>query len=250
MDKLKIARLEKNGGPEIFRSIQGEGPHAGQERTFVRLSLCNLHCVWCDTPYTWNWQQTNFRHDDDEKFRREEQIIELSPEEVAEIIRELGCNKIVITGGEPMLQQAVLVPFMALLRDVDPDCFFEVETNGTILPEPAFDTLVNHYNVSPKMTGAGMTEKQRIRPEVLNVFSTSPKAIFKFVVRDEEDLREVERFTARFITDPSDVFLMAKGRTVEQLDMMEPRVQQWAEDRKWGFSPRLHVRMFGDKRGV
>ena len=42
---------------EIFESIQGEGPTAGEPCVFLRLAMCNLHCRWCDTKYTWDWKK-------------------------------------------------------------------------------------------------------------------------------------------------------------------------------------------------
>ena len=46
---------------EIFDSIQGEGPSTGTPSIFLRLSTCNLKCSWCDTKYTWDWQNYDIK---------------------------------------------------------------------------------------------------------------------------------------------------------------------------------------------
>ena len=82
--------------PEIFHSIQGEGRSAGRPSIFLRCSLCNLHCIWCDTDYTWNWIGTEFRHVRDNqpgysKFRKQDQIVDLSADEVVARVAQFPC---------------------------------------------------------------------------------------------------------------------------------------------------------------
>jgi 7-carboxy-7-deazaguanine synthase len=86
------------GEPEIFASLQGEGPSAGRPCTFVRLSRCNLACNWCDTAYTWRFTE----------FDRKANQIALDEADVAARIMALGQDRLVITGGEPLLQGAAL----------------------------------------------------------------------------------------------------------------------------------------------
>ena len=116
---MKLAKL--SGGPEIFHSVQGEGPSSGLPSVFVRSSLCNLHCVWCDTDYTWNWVGTRFRHERDadpsyRKYEKRHQIVELSPQEVVDGVIAYPCRNVVLTGGEPLIQQDDFRQVMTALR--------------------------------------------------------------------------------------------------------------------------------------
>ena len=107
------------GEPEIFASLQGEGRSAGLPCTFVRLSRCNLACQWCDTAYTWRFEGDNRPHRDGLRFDRKANQITLSEEDVAARIMALGGNRLVITGGEPLLQGAALARMVSLLPRAD-----------------------------------------------------------------------------------------------------------------------------------
>ena len=97
------------GEPEIFASLQGEGASIGRPSVFVRLSRCNLACQWCDTAYTWRFAGDNRPHRDDRSFARGDNQVSLDPGDVAARIRAFGVPRLVITGGEPLLQAAGLV---------------------------------------------------------------------------------------------------------------------------------------------
>src|SRR5450432_1912642 len=108
---------------EIFESLQGEGASVGAPTVFVRLAQCNLHCTWCDTKYTWDF----------EHYRYEDEVHEQSVDAVAQIVNASTTRRLVLTGGEPLLQQRAL---QALWGALASDIAVEVETNGTIAPDP------------------------------------------------------------------------------------------------------------------
>ncbi len=250
---MKIAQL--NGKPEIFYSIQGEGKNMGKPSIFVRASLCNLHCFWCDTDYTWNWEGTRFPHQNDdtpgyEKFQMAEQIIEMPAGELIQAIRAFDCQHLVLTGGEPLMQLEAWVELMQLLRAIDRDYTFEVETNGTLRPSLPFDGLVNQYNVSPKLSNSGNQPKLRHKPQILRYFAENDKAVFKFVVARKRDLAEVLDLADQHAIPKERIYLMPEGRTPETLQ----KRRLWLVEacKKYGFhyTDRLHVQLYGDKRGV
>lgn len=250
---LKLARL--GDAPEIFYTLQGEGVSAGCPAVFVRASLCNLHCRWCDTDYTWNWEGTTFPHDRDNepgyrKFIKEEQILDMSVEDVSGIVRRWPTRRVVLTGGEPLLQQDGLRALAANLRAHDKAYVFELETNGTLIPGNELDALIGHYNVSPKLGNSGNRSSARVRPRVLEWFAASGKAWFKFVVAKEGDVAEIEAMIARSRVPNERVLLMPEGRTPEALDARRDLVVKLCLERGYRFADRLHLRLFGARRGT
>ena len=103
-----VLATQAPGEPEIFASIQGEGPSAGTPVAFLRLSRCNLACVWCDTAYTWRFTGDPRPHRYGETFDRTANQVTLSEHLAGERIAALGQDRLVITGGEPMMQAAAL----------------------------------------------------------------------------------------------------------------------------------------------
>jgi 7-carboxy-7-deazaguanine synthase len=220
---------------EVFGpTVQGEGPSAGQRAGFVRLGRCSLNCSWCDSSFTWNWK----RHDP------AVELHELTTEQVAGRVRAMDVPIVVITGGEPLLQQGALVELLQQL----PDLRVEVETNGIHEPDSELVGHVEQFNVSPKLANSGIERGRRYKPDVLRAFAATRKAVFKFVVCGPADFDEIDVMVAE--CGLADVWVMPEGTDSPTI---VARLQQLAEPvlaRGWNLTPRLHILIWGDKRGV
>jgi len=234
------------GEPEIFASLQGEGLSAGRPCTFVRLSRCNLACTWCDTAYTWRFEGDNRPHRDGTMFERKANQLVLDEADVASRIMALGQDRLVITGGEPLLQGAALARMVALLQGIS----VEVETNGTVAPHPALDPLVAQYNVSPKLGHSGNPADSALIPERLSAWSNEPKASFKFVLSSPEDLAEVLDLQARHDIAGHRIRLMPEGTSSATIRERSVWLAPLAMAHGLGFSDRLHIHLYGDTRGT
>lgn len=241
---MKISRLA-DGSPEIFHTLQGEGASLGAPAVFLRLSLCNLHCHWCDTPYTWNWEKTPWSHQDGVKFKKSEQIIELTPVEIAPLIKRYQCDRLVLTGGEPLLQQNEFAELTALLPEITA---IEVETNGTQIPSEDFRNIPTQFNVSPKLSNSGMPEEKRLHLPALQSLASLKTALFKFVVCDQQDLQEVQELQEKLQLASSRIYLMPEGRDPETLQKRSLWLADICRDQGYHFSPRLHVLLWGNER--
>jgi organic radical activating enzyme len=222
---------------EVFGPTwQGEGPSLGRRAGFVRLGRCNLACTFCDTPYTWRWSD----HDPE---------VELTTRTVDGVVAELtgmDVGLVVVTGGEPLLQQSHLPALLRPLRAGGVDV--EVETAGTLAPTAELVELVTRFNVSPKLANSGNPLDRRLRPDVLRAFEATGKAAFKFVAVDIGDLDEIAAIVAD--SDLTDVWVMPEGTDAGTIvarsrDLAEPVLA-----RGWNLTTRLHVLLWGDRRGV
>ena len=227
------------GEPEIFASLQGEGPSAGRPSTFVRLSNCNLACAWCDTAYTWRFSGPGAYE------RKSEQVV-LSEQDTAARILAFDGNRLVVTGGEPLLQGPALAKLLALL----PDMHVEIETNGTVAPPPALDPLVHQYNVSPKLAHSGNPAAKTLIPERLAAFAADPRAFFKFVVATPEDVAEVLALAAAYAIPRERLFVMPEGTDSATLRTRSRWLAEICAREGLRLSDRLHIHLYGDTRGT
>jgi organic radical activating enzyme len=224
---------------EVFGPTwQGEGPHTGRVVGFLRLGLCNLHCTWCDTPYTW----------DTTRFDLDKEAPALDVTEVAEVVQQLEVDILVISGGEPLMQQVGLIQLAKALPGIE----LHIETNGTISPSPALEPHIAHWSVSPKIGEFGQADplKKRIKRTPLTRFAAMPNAVFKFVATTVEDLREIDAVADSLWLDTRQVWVMPEGITADATLTRHRELAEAILARRYNTSPRLHVLLWDDRRGV
>ena len=220
---------------EVFGpTFQGEGPSLGRRAGFIRLGRCNLSCSFCDTPYTWDWEH----HDPAKELSR----IDVS--ELAHQVRAMHVPLVVVTGGEPLLQQSHLAVF---LSELHPSHDVEIETAGTLAPSDDLVSLVTRFNVSPKLSNSGMPVERRYKPDVLRALQATHKAAFKFVVSDEQSLVEVAAIVDECRLH--DVWVMPEGVTPDGVTARSRELAEAVLARGWNLTTRLHVLLWGDERG-
>jgi organic radical activating enzyme len=169
---------------------------------------------------------------------------------VAEVARQvcvLALENVVITGGEPLLQQRQLVELATVLKRAGKR--IEVETSGTVQPGDVLSTNIDQWNVSPKLANSRNHDDKRKVPEVLNHFASQPNAFFKFVVVAPDDLLEVEELVAQYSLNPAHVLLMPEGRTPKDVMERSSWLAAACQTHGYRFTTRLHVILWGDKRG-
>lgn len=238
---------------EHFYSIQGEGKTMGIPAVFLRLTACNLMCGGRGTEKDFKLHNdATWRCDTIEVWKTGRSLY------VGKVVAELliyeeyfnqGCH-LIITGGEPLLQQKALEPFIELLINwLGYKPFIEVETNGTITPKGKFFSYVDLFNCSPKLSNSGNELNKRFKSEVLN-FLNLTNTIFKFVISDETDLVEVLNIIEKCNLVSKKIYLMPSADNIKQLEQNTlPTVQQCL---KYGFnfSSRLQITIWNKTTGV
>ncbi|MFI5377241.1 MAG: 7-carboxy-7-deazaguanine synthase QueE [Candidatus Rokuibacteriota bacterium] len=214
---------------ETFYSIQGEGVTAGRPAIFVRLQGCSVGCGWCDTKYSW-----------DPAAGREVTLDGLLDE-----VAGLPCRRVVVTGGEP-LESPLFTPLVGALAGRG--YTVEVETSGTLAP-PADAPSTIQWNVSVKLAGSGVAEDRRINASAIRAF-LERDAWWKLVVSEPGELGEVLRLTERFALPRGRVLLQPEGLRPEELAARSPWIVEACKAYGFRFSPRLHVLIWGARRGV
>lgn len=213
---------------ELFHSLQGEGPSAGVPAHFLRLQGCDVGCAWCDTKYAW-----------DERAGRV-----LSVDAAFAELRALGdATLLVVTGGEPLEHPGVAALLAAALERWPR---VEVETSG-LLPPPLADPRL-HWNVSPKLPSA--TWRSAETWAHVGAFAADPNATFKLVVGRDPDTADALRLVAEHALPRERVMLMPQGLTDEALHERAVELAETCRREGLRLSPRLHVWLWGAKRGV
>jgi 7-carboxy-7-deazaguanine synthase len=223
---------------EIFYSIQGEGMLTGVPSVFVRTSGCNLRCVWCDTPYT-SWAPEG---------------TDMTVEEILTTVRSHPAKHAVVTGGEPMIAPGIVALTEGIHRL---GLHVTVETAGTVFQPVACDLM----SISPKLEnstpferegGKWVAQHERVRyqPEVLRQLMAEYEHQLKFVVASPDDLAEIARMIEDTHADRSRVVLMAEGTTSDAIRERAAWLTEICKSEGFRYSPRLHIDLWGNRRGV
>lgn len=152
-----VDRLRVN---EIFYSIQGESTRAGLPCVFVRLTGCNLRCVWCDTEYAFH------------------EGSQMAVAAIIDRVRSYGCRLVEVTGGEPLLQKGIHALFAALL---DNGFTVMVETSGERDISTVDPRVIRIMDL--KCPGSGECDKNRWN----NFDALTTRDEIKFVIADRRD---------------------------------------------------------------
>lgn len=221
-------------------TFQGEGPSLGRRASFIRLMGCNLACSWCDTPYTWD-------------ARRYDLHAEGTRTPVAALLEQVhaaGTRLVVITGGEPLLHQRT-PGWRALLEGLLAQGIqVEVETNGTIAPEP-WAALQARFNVSPKLAHSGDSARDRLRPAplaILALLAQEGTATFKFVASSPRDVVEIADVCAAYRLPKDSVWVMPLGTDGAALGEHLGALADAALAAGFNVTTRLHVLAWGNER--
>lgn len=146
---------------DIFYSLEGEGTWAGFPTTFIRMSGCNLNCMYCDE---------NF-----------DNYARMTTEEIIEKVNEYPTRNVRITGGEPLLQDIT-----ELMQALDQESkYVAIETNGTQQNDDAF---LYADLISCDVKGPSAYEKSDENVIIYLYNNFICKTEFKFVISHMQDL--------------------------------------------------------------
>lgn len=227
---------------EIFYSLQGEGELTGVPSVFVRTSGCNLRCAWCDTPYA-SWQPEG---------------AEMTVAEVTQAVLQHSARHVVLTGGEPMIAKDIRALAAALRQH---GRHVTIETAATVAPDGIACDLAS---LSPKLRNSAPAdeligaawrdrhERTRWQPEVVRAWIDRYPYQFKFVVTQPADAEEIEAMLAELDRDipPAKVLLMPEGVTPAALQARAGWLPELCKARGYRYAHRLHIELYGNKRGT
>lgn len=223
---------------EIFYSVQGEGVMAGVPSVFVRTTGCNLRCTWCDTPYT-SWVPQGH---------------EMHLGTILSQVRKHWCGHVVLTGGEPMIHPEI-VELTEGLRELEHH--ITIETSGTVYQPVVCDLMSispKLKNSTPKKRAGGKHaqehEELRLQPEILKRLISEYDYQLKFVVQGKEDFDEICPLVTEIGAERKKVLVMPEGVTKKQMQERAVWLVEACKHFNFRYTPRLHIDIWGNKRGV
>lgn len=211
---------------EIFYSLQGEGKLAGVPSVFVRLAGCPLRCKWCDTKYAWDALAGE----------------DYSIEQIVQNVQKFDCDFVVITGGEPMINDE-LDKLAARLKSAKKH--ITIETAGIAF---IADLVCDLMSISPKLSNSGAGQ---LEPEVIHKLIDNYEYQLKFVVEKPDDIAEINELLAQLgNVDKNRVMLMPQAQSRAEYIEKAPIVAEICKKDGFIFCPRLHTLLWDNEKGV
>jgi organic radical activating enzyme len=219
-----------------FDVWQGEGPHVGRRCWFLRLGLCNLHCSWCDTAFTWDRDRFNVTE-------------ECPPTSYDELTQRLPVNlpMLVLTGGEPLIHANNPV-LRRLLTDWLDGAEVHVETNGTLIPPPWLKMRVDHWSVSPKVNPQGDPAGRRLPSGPMRWWVHATHATIKVVCASDEDVGRAVAWSKAMELPPERLWIMPEGTTPDAVLGHAKDIADAVHEAGANLTLRDHVLMYGSER--
>lgn len=228
---------------DIFHSLQGEGELTGVPSVFIRTSGCNLRCTWCDTPYA-SWNPEGSQHT------------------VAQLVTAVesyrAARHVVLTGGEPMIAPGI----HDLAGELKQRGYHvTIETAATIAPAGIACDLAS---MSPKLLNSAPDATQhpawrkrhevtRWQPDVIRAWLKAGYAYqLKFVVSSRKDVDELDGMIGSLgVEIPSHkILLMPEAKTLAILRERAAWLSEVCKARGYRYAHRLHIELYGNKRGT
>jgi len=213
---------------EIFYSLQGEGLFVGRPSVFVRLAGCPLRCRWCDTKYAWDSRSGR----------------EMNTQQILEQVNLYSdkTRAVVITGGEPMIQDGLAELTQRLKAD---RMHITIETAGIEFVDRLECDLMS---VSPKLSSSQADEPVNI--DSLSKLMQKYDCQLKFVIENERDFEETSGLLAKLPPVKADrVFLMPQAVSRKELAEQSPMVAELCLKSSFSFGQRLHILLWDTQRG-
>lgn len=243
----KKVKLEKNvfrvSGDGVFFSLQGEGVSMGLPAVFLRLHVCNLKCIWCDSYYTWNSNCHEFWTESQQwTIKKTADTVEA----VWGVTNPKIQRRLIITGGEPLLHKQQIDQLMDCLGS---SWTYEIETNGTILPTHK-QLKTCQFNCSPKLKNSKNLDSARINYKAIKAL-VNVNTTFKFVVSCPNDIAEIDKEWVGEMKIPVEkIILIPQGVTANEVRSNAQKIVEIAKTKGFRLLGRLQNEIWGAKRGV
>lgn len=195
--------------------------------------------MWCDTPYT-SWQPEGE---------------DWSLKKILATVAAFSPRHVVITGGEPLLAKQI-VELSAAIKQIG--VHITIETAATVFQPVVCDLMsmspkLSHSTPWKKAAGrfAQMHEQNRLNLDVIQKFLDRYDCQLKFVVNQRKDFAEIEEIMRQLRQwTPSQVLIMPQGKSRAELEKKSKWIVEACKQHGYGFTPRLHIDLFGNRRGT